>query len=149
MKIPTAVIHPDEPCHGLFEGPRKGRWIQQIFVIRGDAIASWTHDYGSASNFTRIQPFMMPSYGENTVAQLQAHAEKNRHDTYWANRVGEMKAESTLIADVLRQDEEMKLQIKNRSVIGPYRTVQRNLHSQQKVREAIKEKRTKSGKRIY
>ena len=149
MKIPTLMVHPDEECHGLWEGPRKGRWIQAIYVIRGDTVAEWTHDYGPASQYKDIQPIMMPSYGENSVAQLQEHADKNREDTYWADRVKTMKGESTLIADVIQQDEEMKLQIKNKTVIGPYRTVQRTLHSQQKVREAIKEKRTKSGKRIY
>ncbi len=142
MKIPTRLIHPDEPCYGLCEGPRGGRWIQAVYVVRegGDAIAEWTKDYGPVEDFEHIQPLMMPSDGENTVAQLQEWAEKNRHDHYWSHRREEMLAESTLIADVLRQDEERKQQIRNRSVFGPYFRRERNLHSQERTRRIIKEK---------
>ncbi len=149
MKIPTPIVHPDEPCHGLFEGPREGRWIQQVFVIRGDAIASWTHDYGPASDYKGVQQMMMPSYGENTVAQLQEWADKNREDTYWYDRMKTIKGESTLIADVLRQDEEKKLQIRNKSVIGPYVTTERNLHSQDIAKRELNKRRTDNGSRVY
>ncbi len=149
MKIPALTVHPDEPCYGLYDGPRKGRWIQAVYVIRADAIAEWVKDYGPEANFKGAQPLLMPSYGENKVAQLQEWAEKNRTDTYWDNRAREMKSESTLIADVLRQDEEKKLQIRNKTVIGPYRTVERNFHSQDIAKRELKQRRTDDGSRVY
>ena len=142
MKIVTRMIHPDEECWGLREGPRGGRWIQAVYVVRegGDAIAEWTKDYGPAEDYEHIQSLIIPSFGENSVAQLQELAEKNRHDHYWSHRREEMLAESTLIADVLRQDEERKQQIRNRSVFGPHFTRERNLYSQERTRRIIKEK---------
>ena len=120
MKIVTSFILPDEECHGLFEGPRmmpmprgqQVRWVQAVYVVRDDTIAEYVQDFGPAQEYGGIQPLLMPSMGENTVAQLQAHAEKNRHDTYWAGRREEMLAESTLIEDHLRQLEQRQVVIK-------------------------------------
>ena len=114
MKIVTLFVTDDEECHGLREEPRlmpgangsqSWRWVQTVFVIRGDTIAAHTTDYGPAENFRNVTPLFMPSFGENTVAQLREHAEKNRHDTYWQNRAAEQQAESTLIRDHLAQVE--------------------------------------------
>ena len=150
MKYPTLWVLPDEKTFGLFEGPRKGRWIQAVYVLREDTISEWVKDYGPASDYKDIQTLVMPSaYGEDTVAQLQEIAEKNRHDTYWADRVKTMKGESTLIADVVRQDEEMHEQMVNRSTLGPHLNVQRSLYSQAATKRRMDDRRTKSGKRIY
>ncbi|KKM03509.1 hypothetical protein LCGC14_1773740 [marine sediment metagenome] len=141
MKIPTSYVRPDEPSRGLFEGPRsipgKGkRWIQAIYVIRDDTIAEYVQDLGSASDYERIQPMFIPGFGDDTVAEVQALAEKNRHDTYWAGRVDEMLAGSTLIEDHLKQLEVNRLAIRNRSQFGPGYTAQRNGYP----RAAAKEK---------
>ena len=45
---------------------------------------------------------------------------------YTWKRAEEMRQSSTLIADVIRQDEEDRLAIKGRSVFGPDQTTQRN-----------------------
>lgn len=149
MHIVTTGILKDEPCWGLTEGsallpnPEGGthhRWVQRVFVVRGDTIAKYETDYGPAENFSHIQPLMIPSFGENRVADLQELADKNRNDDYWAKRRAEMLAESTMIADVIRQDEEMKLQARNKSVIGPYFRRERNLYSQEAGRQILKEK---------
>ena len=112
MKIETAFAHPDEFCHGLREEPRimpgpngsqSWRWTQTVFVVRGDAIAAHTTDFGPAENFANVTPLMMPSFGDDTVAQLREHAEKNRHDTYWQDRAKAQQAESTLIEDHINQ----------------------------------------------
>ena len=112
MKIETAFVHPDEPCHGLREEPRmmpgpngsqSWRWVQTVFVVRGDAIAAHTTDFGPAENFQHVTPLMMPSFGDDTVAQLREHAEKNRHDDYWQKRAEAQLAESTLIRDHIEQ----------------------------------------------
>lgn len=85
------------------DGSHQWRHIQTVFVVRGDAIAAHTTDYGPAENFERITPLMMPAFGDDTVAELRAHAEKNRHDTYWHDRAEAQKAESTLIRDAIDQ----------------------------------------------
>jgi len=112
VKIETAFVHPDEPCHGLREEPRmmpgpngtqSWRWLQTVFVVRGDTIAAHTTDYGPAENFANVTPLMMPSFGDDTVAQLREHAEKNRHDTYWQQRAQEQREGSTLIRDHINQ----------------------------------------------
>ena len=135
MKIVTDHIFPDEPAWGLFEGPRnvprKGfRWVQAVYVIRGDSIAEYLEDLGAAEDYSRAQPIILPSPdGCNTVAQLQEFAEKNRHDTYWANRADEMLAGSTLIKDHLRQFEQDREVVANRSHFGPTVRSQRNGYS--------------------
>ena len=141
MKIVTEYVHPDEPSWGLYEGPRnvprKGRrWVQAVYVLRDDAIAEHLTDIGSADLFERIQPMILPSPdGCNTVAQLQEFAEKNRHDEYWADRVDEMLSESTLVEDHLRQLEQHRAIVANRSTFGPSGGHQRNGYARQAARE--------------
>ncbi len=97
-----------------------------VYVIRDDAIAEYAMDIGPAEDYERITPMIIPSFGENTVAQLQEFAAKNREDEYWANRVDEMLAESTLIKDHIDQlfrDEKLR---KMSSHFGPLVSVQRN-----------------------
>ena len=113
MKIETAIVHPDEWAYGLREGPRmmpgpngtqSWRWVQTVWVLRGDAIAAHTTDFGPAENFQHVTELVMPSTGEDdTVAQLREHADKNRHDTYWQDRAKEQQANSTLIRDHMNQ----------------------------------------------
>ncbi len=141
MKIVTEYVHPDEPCWGLYEGsrriPRKGdRWVQCLYVLRDDAIAEFSEDIGPADLFERIQPMILPSPdGCNTVAQLQEFAAKNREDTYWADRVDAMLAESTLIKDHLRQIDQHRELVANRSTFGPGGGHQRNGYPRQAARE--------------
>ena len=121
----------------MVEGPRNGRWTQRVYVIRGDAIAEWSKDYGPISRWPDATEIMYPSFGENSVAQLQEMAERDRHSDKWAKRGRERLAESTLIKDILRQEEALLNVRANRSVIGPAITVQRNDFP----RGAVKEKR--------
>lgn len=150
MKILTDHVSPDEACHGLREGPRtmpmpngsqQRRWVQAVYVVRDDAIAEYTVDYGPAHHFEDlVMELVMPSFGENSVAQLQEFAEKNRHERYWAKRREEMMAESTLIEDVVRQRAQDREIIRNRSVIGPNVRVQRGAYSADVARRRLKEK---------
>ena len=126
MKIITLFIHPDERAFGLREGPRKGRWVERVYVERADRRAEWSFDHGPVENFEDITEIMVPSDGCDTVAQLRDMAERNRHDFKWANRRREMLAESTLIADILRQEEELYHIVRNRSSFGPDISTQRN-----------------------
>ncbi len=149
MKIVTDHVRPDEPAHGLREGVRlmpmpdgstQRRWVQSIWVIRGDAIAEYTEDFGPAHRFEGdVIELVIPSFGENSVAQLQEHAEKNRHDHHWARRREEMMVESTLIEDHVAQLERNRAIIRNRSLIGPNVRVQRNGYSQEATQRKLKE----------
>ena len=150
MKIVADRVFPDEPCYGLSEMPRmtampdgshQWRWIQAVYVVRdnGNAIAEWTQDLGPAECFARIQPIAIPSFGDDTVAQLQEIAEANRHDDYWAKRSDEMLAESTLARDHVAQFEQGFAVVRNRTVMGPHVSVQRNDYSQEQTRRHLKE----------
>ena len=116
---------PAEPCHGLQEFPKDGEWVQRTFVLRDGEVACFQRVIGPASDYERVQPLLMPSFGENTVAEMQYWGEKNRHDTYWATRSEEMLAESTLIKDHVDQLEEVTMVRGNKSVLGPYQSTQR------------------------
>lgn len=140
MKIVTDRISPDEPCYGLFEGPDHGRWMQKVFVIRGDAIAQYRTDFGPEEDFEKVTPILIPNFGDDSVAALQAMAEKNRHDTYWHDRGQEMLAESTLIQDAADMIEERILEVLNKTVLGPMVKAQRNAFSRDSARRILKEK---------
>ncbi len=156
MRLVTNYIIPDEPCFGLFEGPCmvpnllgiSERWVQDIKVIRGDRIHHYVTDLGPASEYPTVQPLMMPSLGDDSVAQLQEYADRNRQDDYWAKRSEEMLAESTLIQDHVNQREEIREIVRNRSVFGPMHTTQRNEYPQQAVwRKWFEERAEKTGKK--
>ncbi len=116
----------DEPCHGLWEGPKGGRWVQRVFVVRGDAIAKFETDYGPVTDWPDATEIMYPSFGENSVGQLQELAERDRHSDKWVKRRREQLAGSTLISDILRQEETLIDVKANRSHFGPGVSVQRN-----------------------
>lgn len=149
MHIVTDRIWPDEACWGLAEGPLKMpqpdgstpmRWVQRVFVIRGDAIAKYIIDFGPAERFATVTPLLMPSHGENTVAQLQAHADKNREDRYWYKRRQEMLAGSTLVQDILKQEEALLSAKANRSVVGPFQRAERNAWPGDYAQRALRER---------
>ncbi len=141
MKVITHWIHPDEPCYSLQEGPRNGRWVQRVYVIRGDAKAEWSKDYGPVSDFPDATETIYFSDGDDSVGQLQELAERDRHSDRWAKRRREMQAESTLIPDILKQEEELLDVVRNRTTIGPAITVQRNDFPREAVINKRKEKR--------
>jgi len=134
-------VYPDEGCWGLQEGPESGRWIQRLWVIRGDRKAKYENDLGPVSNYPDATPIIYPSFGENSVAELQYLAEMDRRNDKWAKRRREMQAGSTLIADILRQEAEYIEQLNNRSQLGPSITVQRDDYPSQFINRAAKEKR--------
>ncbi len=143
MHVVADRIFPDEPCWGLAEGPEHGRWIQKIWVIRGDRKAKYMTDFGPVSDFPDATPTVYASVGTDTVAQLQECAERDRHDDKWAKRRRELQSESTLIADILGQAEQKIAMRANRSVIGPHQTTQRIDFPREAVKERQKERRNK------
>lgn len=149
MKIVTTYVHDDEPCYGLREGPqmvdvfpnaREWHWTQRVYVLRGDAIAEFTHDFGSADHYEDVIPLAVPGLGDDSVGQLREMAERHRNDRYWQDRSAEMLAESTLIQDWHEQLGERHNVIRNRSVMGPYQRTQRNEFSRETNQRQLKER---------
>ncbi len=140
MHIVTDRIHKDEPCWGLWEGPKGGRWIQRVFVVRGDVKAKFETDFGPVSDWPDATEIIYPSFGENSVGQLQELAERDRHSDKWAKRRREMQAESTLISDILKQEEILLDVVRNRSHFGPGVSVQRNDFPREAVQNKYRKK---------
>jgi hypothetical protein len=109
-----------------------------VKVVRDDRLAEFTTDFGPAQDFEHIPPLFIPSFGDDTVAQLQEMAEHHRLDLRWVKRREEMLAESTLISDILRQTEENREWIANRSHFGAKVAVQRNVYDTNVVRRRLK-----------
>lgn len=151
MQIVTEWLHPDEPCYGLREGPvtehhpvlgDQERWQQWVWVVRGDTLAKHVTDIGPAEDYATVTPLVMPSpRGENTVAELQAHAEKHRHDDYWYKRSREMMAGSTLVKDHLTMLEMERTVIHNRTFSAPGLFKQRNAVPVEMLSRRYKERR--------
>ncbi len=92
----------------------------------------------------------MPSAGDDTVAELQYWAAKNRTDHYWHNVSEEMKSESTLMQDAAKEYLQIEEIRHNRSVFGPAQTTQRNDWDTRRNAEKVKAKRRdRRGKEIY
>lgn len=125
MHVIADRVYPDEPVYGLKEGPESGRWIQKLWVIRGDRKARYTTDFGPVSDFPDATPIIYIGDGEDTVAEFQTAAQRDRSDDRWAKRRKEMQSESTLIADVLRTAEQNIAVRANRSVFAPGFSAQR------------------------
>ena len=114
--------------------------MQRTFVLRGGEVVCFQRVIGPASDYERVQPLVMPSFGENTVAEMQYWGEKNRHDTYWAGRSEEMLSESTLIKDHINQLEEKAMVRGNKSVLGPYQSTERTGYPRADEARRVKEK---------
>jgi hypothetical protein len=112
-----------------------------VWVIRGDAIAEHRKTIGLAKNFLDVPPLLLPGMGECSVAEFQAEAERHRHDDKWIRRAKEMLAESTLIPDILRQEEVLLDVVRNRSHFGRGVSVQRNEFPREEVKARSKERR--------
>ena len=128
-------VHPDEPSWGLSlqpqimafpDGSRRRRLVEKVKVVRDDALAEFVTDFGPAEDFEHIPPLLIPSFGDDSVAQLQEMAEHHRHDLRWAKRREEMVAESTMLKDILRRAEEARDWVARRSRFGPGGATRRN-----------------------
>jgi hypothetical protein len=162
MHYVTNAIDPNEPCYGLWEGyemaPVPGapngatdwRWIQKVFVVRGDTISKFITDFGPSEDFEMVTPIFLPNEGTDSVAVLQAMAEKNRHDHYWQTRAKEQLEQSTLITDLIEQEAKIHAIIRNRTVSGPIVTNQRNGWSRVTSQRNFKDRRQqKTGKVVF
>jgi len=141
LKLVAHRVHPDEPAWDMFCGPIGGRFVTRVRVVRADTLAEHDIDHGPEEAFARIPPLYMPSMLEENVGTLLEYGERHRHDLRWWNRAQEMKAESTLIADAIRQEEARLLQLQNRSVSGPYQRSERGAYSRTAARRRFQDRR--------
>lgn len=123
------------------DGSTQQRWIQRVWVIRGDRKAKHETDFGPAIKYPDATPCIYPSFGENSVGELQGLAERDRASDKWSKRRKELQSESTLIADIIRQEEMMIQDRQNRSQFGPLISKQRNEIPSQAIASKQKEKR--------
>jgi len=135
MRIITDYVLPDEACHGLLErdvivsqanGSAELRRVQEVFVVRGDAIAAYQTDLGPASVWAKVMGEGIFATGEVTVAEVMAEAEKDRHDQTGFKLKEELREGSSLVKDFLAFKEANFQIINNRSVFGPAYSKQRN-----------------------
>ena len=121
------------------------RWVQRIFVIRDDAIAKYQVDLGNAEYWEeRALPQAIAGMGDDTVAELQEWAERDRNKGKLWQFVQQQREESTLIEDSIAGLEQEFLAKRNRTIIGPHVFSQRGDYprqfAQRELRSRVKER---------
>lgn len=150
LDIITTFVLPNEVCQGMRQGPVGDRWLERIWVVRGDTIARYETDRGPASAYERIAEEIIPGDGETTVAEFMDEAERHRHDLFAWNHLQRVKAESTLVEDVNRMREVRREYIANRTVSGPYFTIQRNFYNQENAWRKYRDERARrTGRKVF
>ena len=153
IETTTHVLRDDEPCFGLsVKEDDDGHFRSRLLVLRGDDIEMAIIDHGPVGEYAgKIPPLYVPSdSGENPVGFMLEMSESHRHDLRWHRRAIEMREGSTLIRDVLRQEEQLLLASKNLTVIGPHQTTQRNGHDSTAVKRAWwAERAERTGKKTF
>ena len=115
------------------------RWVQRVFVIRGDALAKHEIDLGPAEEWEGVaSPLLMPSFGDDTVAQLQEHAEVTRNESKYLQLIRQYQEESTLVEDSLAGLEQQLLAKRNTTTIGPHVFAQRGDYPGQFARRELR-----------
>ena len=129
-KIVTAdvTLSADEQCFGMQVWEAADGFCTRLIVLQNDLPVGIVIHHGPSEEYSgKIPPLLVAD--ESSVGAMMAESERHRRDLKWFKRAEEMRASSTLIADVIRQDEEARLAIKNRSIFGPHQTTQRNGHN--------------------
>lgn len=151
IETSTHVLHDDEPCFGLsVREDTDGCFRSYLVILRGDDLQMAVVDHGPNAEYSgKIPPLFMPSpEGLDSVGLMLEMSERHRHDLRWYRRAEEMRQGSTLIKDILKQEEQLQLAARNQTVIGPYQSTQRNGHNHtQVVRDWFDERAKRTGKR--
>jgi hypothetical protein len=150
LDIITTVVHPNEVCMGMRQGPVGERWIERVWVVRGDTIARYETDRGPASLYENIPEEIIPGDGETTVAEFMDEAARHRTDLRWWRHLVELQESSTLIADINRQREARREYIHNRSHFGPNFKIERSFYNRENTwRKAFDRRAELTGKRVF
>lgn len=146
------VLTDDEPCYGCWVSEVNGHFVTRLKIMRGGQIVDAYIDHGPDPEYSgKIPPMGIPSSeGENPVGLMLEMSEHHRHDLRWYRMAMEQLEGSTMISDVLWQEEEALEVIRNRSTFGPHQTTQRNGHShEQVVRDFMELRAERTGKRRF
>ena len=146
------VLNSGEKCFGMWVSEVNGRFITRLKIERGGQIVDAYIDHGPNEEYSgKIPPLGVPSVeGENPVGLMLEMSEEHRHDLRYWRMANEQREASTLISDVIRQEEEALAVVRNRSTFGPHQTTQRNGHSHEKVvRDWFDHRAEVTGKRQF
>jgi hypothetical protein len=128
-----------------------GDFVTRLKVIRGDDFLDVTINHGPNPMFaSKIPPLFMAPQGAETVGFMREMSDAHRRDLRYYRMAVEQIEASTLISDVVRQEEEALSVIKNESTFGPHITKQRDGHNhEQVVRDFMDKRAERTGKRQY
>ena len=153
IETSSHVLRDDEPCFGMsVREDTDGHFRSYLVVLRGGDLQMAAVDHGPNPEYMgKIPPMYIPSpEGLDSVGLMLELSERHRHDLRWFRRAQEMREGSTLIKDILRQEEQLLLAARNQTVIGPYQSTQRNSHNHtQVVREWFDERARRTKRRQY
>ena len=148
----TAILRDDEPCYGMKVEETADGFVTTLRIMRGGVITQAQIRHGHNEEFSgKIPPMFVPSTeGENPVGLMLQMSEEHRHDLRYWRYSEELRGQSTLIKDVIEQEEKARLQIRNASTLGPYVTAQRHGHSHEKVeRDWMDERARRTKRRVF
>lgn len=148
----THILRDDEPCYGMKVEETPAGFVTTLRIMRGGVIVQAQVNHGHDEAMSgKVPPMFVPSVeGENPVGLMLEMSEQHRHDLRYYKYNEELRGESTLIKDVLEQEEKARLQIRNASTLGPHITVQRHGHSHEKVvRDWFDERARRTKRRVF
>ena len=146
------ILDADEPTFGMSVFEDDSGFCTRLLVLRGGLPVGMVIHHGPDQAMSgKVPPLFVPSVdGENPVGLMLQLSEEHRQDLRWYQRAKELKAGSTLIKDILRQEEEGRQWVHNRSSFGPHQTTQRNGYSHQTtVRDWFQERDRRRGHRSF
>ena len=148
----TAVLRDDEKCFGMKVEETDRGFVTTLRIMRGGVITQAQINHGHDPEMSgKVPPMFVPSTeGENPVGLMLQMSEEHRRDLRYWRYNEELRESSTLISDVLVQEEKALLQIRNASTLGPYVSVQRHGHSHEKVvRDWMDERARRTKRRAF
>ena len=148
----THILQNNEPVQEMVVVEREnGDFVTRLKVIRGDHFIVAEINHGPNEEYEgKIPPLFMAPQGAETVAFMLDQSEFHRQDLRYWRMANEMREGSTLIKDVIRQEEQALLAIRNQTVVGPYQKTQRDGHNhEQVVRDFMDERAKRTKKRSY
>ena len=106
MSIIEAVTT-NEPCWSIEELNVHGRRYQIIVVNRNDHLAACYRDLGRPDKGVFPREFAWLCGFDHSVAEALDWADEQREDLYWDQFLAEKEKSSTLVADLIKQQEQM------------------------------------------
>lgn len=154
MKIETAdfILNGDDPTYGCTVYEDATGFCTRLVILRGGQKVGVVIHHGPDPEYSgKIPPMFIPSVeGECSVALMLEGSEQHRHDLQWYIKAKEQLAQSTLIPDIIKQEEEAREWIHNRSTFGPHVTKERNGYSHETtVRDWFDTRAERTGKRQF